>query len=493
MESAKVRSERFLLKWRDMEPARGSYRWSERDYFIGALAAHGIRPVPSFGDLPRGSTHRSPSPPPAQSPTGRPGRPSCARRWRATGPVSSYWRTDFRQQFPRRRGASDHLLADLERAQPEERLLLARGERPGVRSEVRHSPADVPHRNQGRRSERQRRAGRDAQQRGLPRLDLPRLHLPRPRDQELLRGGRPAPLLVQRRRRPGRHAAVPCGDDTQRGRPHPAMGDRVRVGIGASGPVLQEQGPHRAARPAHQRVPDVPCQPSGVEPPTRLLVPVARPGRGLPRGQAVQHLRDRGPAALQPGRQARLAAFRSFTAETAPPVATITAGPLAGSFTNDSTPTFRFTSSEPGSSFQCRFDAGAFLPCASPQARTTPLANGPHTFYVRRSTPPGTKRGEVAPLHGRHGAASDHGHLGPPERLYDRRPHPHFRLRLQPGGLHLPMPLRCPALRRLFRAGQRPRPPAGLTTGAHSFEVRATDRANNLGPTPAKRTFTVNP
>jgi hypothetical protein len=36
-------------------------------------------------------------------------------------------------------------------------------------------------------------------------------------------------------------------------------------------------------------------------------------------------------------------------------------------------------------------------------------------------------------------------------------------------------------------------PAANLATGSHSFEVRATDRAGNFDPTPAKRTFTINP
>ena len=58
----------------------------------------------------------------------------------------------------------------------------------------------------------------------------------------------------------------------------------------------------------------------------------------------------------------------------------ITGGPIKA--TNDPTPTFAFSASEAGSSFQCRLDGGAYSPCTSPQ--TTPhLADGRHTFYVR--------------------------------------------------------------------------------------------------------------
>jgi len=63
-----------------------------------------------------------------------------------------------------------------------------------------------------------------------------------------------------------------------------------------------------------------------------------------------------------------------------PPDTPITSGPRA--FGNDSTPTFEFTSTEPGSSFQCSLDGGPFLPCTSPF--TTPrLSGGRHTFAVR--------------------------------------------------------------------------------------------------------------
>jgi hypothetical protein len=76
-------------------------------------------------------------------------------------------------------------------------------------------------------------------------------------------------------------------------------------------------------------------------------------------------------------------AFRSFSAETVRPRATITAGPAEGSTTSLARPTFRFTSNEPGSTFLCKFDAKAFNACASPYTPKAALANGNHTFALR--------------------------------------------------------------------------------------------------------------
>jgi hypothetical protein len=50
--------------------------------------------------------------------------------------------------------------------------------------------------------------------------------------------------------------------------------------------------------------------------------------------------------------------------------------------TGDRTPTFRFRSSESGSSFQCRVDTKPFVPCRSPFT-TRKLAFGRHTFKVQ--------------------------------------------------------------------------------------------------------------
>jgi hypothetical protein len=70
----------------------------------------------------------------------------------------------------------------------------------------------------------------------------------------------------------------------------------------------------------------------------------------------------------------------STRAATVPPETTIVSGP-EGTVSSASA-TFEFTSSEPGSTFQCSLDGAAYSACSSPHTYTG-LSNGSHTFQVR--------------------------------------------------------------------------------------------------------------
>jgi DNA-directed RNA polymerase specialized sigma24 family protein len=66
--------------------------------------------------------------------------------------------------------------------------------------------------------------------------------------------------------------------------------------------------------------------------------------------------------------------------DTSAPDTAITGHPRVSS--NDASPTFRFRSSEAGSTFECRLDSGSWRACSSP--RTYPgLSTGQHVFRVR--------------------------------------------------------------------------------------------------------------
>ncbi|MBK5232875.1 MAG: M4 family metallopeptidase [Thermoleophilia bacterium] len=69
-----------------------------------------------------------------------------------------------------------------------------------------------------------------------------------------------------------------------------------------------------------------------------------------------------------------------------PPDTFIISGPLEGSTIADSTPSFGFSATQSGSTFECRIDGANFAACSGPVATHTPvsaLANGQHTFDVR--------------------------------------------------------------------------------------------------------------
>ncbi len=73
-----------------------------------------------------------------------------------------------------------------------------------------------------------------------------------------------------------------------------------------------------------------------------------------------------------------------FLIDTISPTVAITGGPAAGGLTNDTTPTFTFIASG-ATVTECRFDAQAFVSCASSFTPGVALADGLHTFEVRVS------------------------------------------------------------------------------------------------------------
>jgi hypothetical protein len=69
-----------------------------------------------------------------------------------------------------------------------------------------------------------------------------------------------------------------------------------------------------------------------------------------------------------------------LTVDTAAPQTTIDSQPAG--FSNNASPSFTFSSSEAGSTFQCSLDGGAFSACASPRSYSG-LNDGSHTFAVK--------------------------------------------------------------------------------------------------------------
>jgi hypothetical protein len=164
--------------------------------------------------------------------------------------------------------------------------------------------------------------------------------------------------------------------------------------------------------------------------------------------------------------------------DTTPPQTTITAGPAAR--TSRRSPTFRFRSSQAGSSFHCRLDAGAWRGCASPRAYRS-LAFGYHVFRVRAIDPSGNVDPSPALLAFR--VVPETRITGGPRGRTTNR-NPTFRFRASGAGCTF----RCRLDAGTWRRCSSPRTYRGLALGRHVFRVRAIHpRASDL--TPAVRTF----
>ena len=143
---------------------------------------------------------------------------------------------------------------------------------------------------------------------------------------------------------------------------------------------------------------------------------------------------------------------------------------------------------EPGVSFECKLDSGAFAPCPTTgKSYPGPLSEGLHSFQVRAV---GEGGADPSPKSLLWIVDAD-----PPETTIDSfppepsggfearfdysssEPFSSFRCQLDSGPIQV-----CPAAGKSYFQ---------LTDGVHTFRVWATDNAGNEDPTPAERVFTV--
>lgn len=167
-----------------------------------------------------------------------------------------------------------------------------------------------------------------------------------------------------------------------------------------------------------------------------------------------------------------------------PPETSITAGPPA--FTNQTTAQISFTSSEPGSTFECSLDAGAFAPCSSP-APLSGLADGSHEFRVRATD--GT--GNVDSMPATWSWTVD---TAAPGTVFTGGPSG----TVASNSATFPFwsedaaaTFECSLDGAAFAPCTSPTTLSGLAQGAHVFEARARDAAGNVDPTPASATWSV--
>jgi peptidoglycan/xylan/chitin deacetylase (PgdA/CDA1 family) len=168
-----------------------------------------------------------------------------------------------------------------------------------------------------------------------------------------------------------------------------------------------------------------------------------------------------------------------------PPETSIGSGPT-GTVASTSA-SFAFSSSESGSTFECKLDSGAWAGCASPKAYSG-LAQGAHTFSVRATDAAGNADATpasrtwtvdtVAP-------STTLGSTGPSGTVASASASFEF------SSADATATFECQLDSGAWGACASPKSYSGLGQGSHTFSVRAKDPVGNTDATPASRTWTV--
>jgi hypothetical protein len=176
-------------------------------------------------------------------------------------------------------------------------------------------------------------------------------------------------------------------------------------------------------------------------------------------------------------------------ADTTPPETTITGGPSGTIATSNAS--FSFGSSEAGSSFECRIDAGAWGPCTSPKAYSG-IGDGAHSFDVQATDAAGNT--DATPANRSFSVDTTTPDTSPPETTITGGPSgaittdgASFSFSSSETGSSFQCRLDSGA----WGSCVSPKAYSNLSDGAHTFGVRATDAADNADGTPATRSFTV--
>ena len=177
---------------------------------------------------------------------------------------------------------------------------------------------------------------------------------------------------------------------------------------------------------------------------------------------------------------------REFIVDTTAPETTITSAPPSP--TDNATPTIAFTSSEGGSTFQCRYDAEAFRAYSGPgdtNTRATALSNGAHTFQVRAIDGAGNADGTPATATftvlttGPQTSINSgpEGGIGGTEATFTYSTNVTASIECRLDGAAFAS---CPTTSKAY---------TGLAQGEHVFEVRG--KTTVADPTPARRAIVV--
>jgi hypothetical protein len=376
MQAARVHANRFILKWVWVEPTKGHFDWGSSDRFIGELASRGIRAVPSIWGNPDWVAGGSATPPI--------GGATAQQQWRTLlkalvtryGPGGAYWATKYHQQF----GAS---------ATPLPITQWQIWNEPNVQKYFTPYPSP-------------------GQYARLLQISAPPIKNIDPRAQVGLAGmpGYGDVTAWDFLKRLYTIGGIKAFFDAAAIHPYARDLTQFKQEIQRVRQVIK--GHNDAATPLW-----ISELAWGSAPPDSFGINKGPQGQATMLTRAfkmvlvnrtawnVQHLfwyHWRDPKVSQAScsfcgsaglinfnrtPKPALTAFKAFTTDSTRPNVTITAGPAQGSTIADPTPTFRFASSEAGSTFLCKFDAKPFLACPSPYTPKAALKDGAHTFAVR--------------------------------------------------------------------------------------------------------------
>ena len=162
--------------------------------------------------------------------------------------------------------------------------------------------------------------------------------------------------------------------------------------------------------------------------------------------------------------------------DTTPPESTIVSGP-SGTVSSASA-SFTFSSSESGSTFECRLDGGAYGSCASPMSYAN-LSDGSHTFRVRATDAAGNTDATPALRTWTVDTTAPHTtiHSGPSGTTNEDTAT--FTFSSEAGAT-----FECSLDGAAFSACTSPKSYTNLPEGHHTWDVRATDRAGIVEPPP---------
>ena len=169
--------------------------------------------------------------------------------------------------------------------------------------------------------------------------------------------------------------------------------------------------------------------------------------------------------------------------DTTPPNTTIATAPTA--LAASTSATFTFSSTEAGSSFQCKLDAGAYAACTSPTTYTS-LAQGSHTFSVKATDAAANEEASPATSTWTVDTNAPNTTITTGPAASTTSTDAAFTLTSEVGASY-----ECSLDGAAFASCTSAHSLSGLPLGSHTLSARARDAAGNTDATPATWSWTV--